>query len=548
MRLPDRVDSAGMSPARFPTLIHVWIAALFAAILLRTFLMPVPPNDLWWQLAMGRLIVETGGIPTHDVFSFTQAGRQYYDQPWLAQLLMYGLHRVGGVPLLLVVQAALVSLAYAILLRLCVLRTGAAKLSVGLLLLTMPVTATSWTPRSQMFALPLFIGFLFILSDWRLGLRRAASATGGDALWLLPPLMVLWVNLHGSFVLGGVLVALTFAGVWLERYPAARNLAALDLAAPDLAADDPGTRNGLRSGPAPSLRPLVLWGALTAAAILLNPRGIGVLGYVANLTLDPTIRSIVTEWERPTIASLDGKVFFAFTTVLALALAFARRRPDPVDVLLAVAFFWLALSGRRHAVWFGLAAAPLLVVQVASLVRPRAASLARPRDRSLGGGQGKRTLNIAFLSAFALLTFAVLPWLKPRLALPPGLRNVISASTPVNAVRFLRQDPSPPARVFQSEGYGSYLMWAAPERTVFIDTRIELYPVEQWLDYQRLGAGLLLDTLVRRYDLDGLLIDNKRQARLLAVIGRRPEWEVRYTDDHTTYAVRRGEPEEPTGG
>jgi hypothetical protein len=35
--------------------------------------MPVPPNDVWWQLAMGRLIVETGGIPTHDVFSFTQA-------------------------------------------------------------------------------------------------------------------------------------------------------------------------------------------------------------------------------------------------------------------------------------------------------------------------------------------------------------------------------------------------------------------------------------------------------------------------------------------
>ena len=543
MRFPDRADSAEMSQARFPTLIHVWIGALFAAILLRTFLMPVPPNDLWWQLATGRLIVETGGIPTHDVFSFTQAGRPYYDQPWLAQLLMYGLHRVGGVPLLLVVQAALVSLAYAILLRLCVLRTGAAKLSVGLLLLTMPVTATSWTPRSQMFALPLFVAFLFILSDWRLRLRRAVSATGGDALWLLPPLMVLWVNLHGSFVLGGVLVALTFAGVWLERYPAARNLAA-----PNLAADDSGPRNGSRSGPAPSLRPLVLWGALTAAAILLNPRGIGVLGYVANLTLDPTIRSMVTEWGMTTIASLDGKVFFAFATVLAFVLAFAQRRPDPVDVLLAVAFFCLGLSGRRHAVWFGLAAAPLLVVQAASLARPRAVPLVRPRDRSHVGGQGNRTLNIAFLAAFALLTFAVLPWNKPRLALPPGVRSVISASTPVDAVRFLREESSPPERVFQSEGYGSYLMWAAPERTVFIDTRIELYPAGQWLDYQRLGAGLLLDTLVRRYDLDGLLIDNRRQARLLAEIGRRPEWEVRYSDDRTTYAVRRGEPEEPTGG
>jgi hypothetical protein len=115
MNRPD-LPAAGMPPARFPSLIHVWIAALFTAILLRTFLMPVPPNDVWWQLAMGRLIVKTGAIPTYDVFSFTQAGQPYYDQPWLAQVLMYGLHRMGGVPLLLVVQAVLVSLAYAILL------------------------------------------------------------------------------------------------------------------------------------------------------------------------------------------------------------------------------------------------------------------------------------------------------------------------------------------------------------------------------------------------------------------------------------------------
>ncbi len=58
MNRPDQADSAGMSPAQFPTLIHVWIAALFAAILLRTFLMPLPPYDVWWQLAMGRLIVQ----------------------------------------------------------------------------------------------------------------------------------------------------------------------------------------------------------------------------------------------------------------------------------------------------------------------------------------------------------------------------------------------------------------------------------------------------------------------------------------------------------
>src|SRR5919199_1067528 len=90
---------------RAPTLDHVWLAAALMLIALRPLLTPIPPNDFWWHMATGRIIATTGTIPTVDSFSYTRAGQPFYDQSWLAQLCMYGLHEIGGVPLLIFAQA-----------------------------------------------------------------------------------------------------------------------------------------------------------------------------------------------------------------------------------------------------------------------------------------------------------------------------------------------------------------------------------------------------------------------------------------------------------
>src|SRR5690606_13520978 len=121
----------------------------------------------------------------------------FYNQSWLAQLLMYGLYELGGPPLLIAFQALMLAGAYGLLLRLCLLRSGAARLSAGFLMAaTMPASFDNWVLRPQTYALPLFIISLYILTLWRMdqGDGGALQRWRRTRLWLLPLLAAVWVN------------------------------------------------------------------------------------------------------------------------------------------------------------------------------------------------------------------------------------------------------------------------------------------------------------------------------------------------------------------
>jgi len=497
----------------------VWVAVALVLVALRALLTPVPPYDFWWHMATGRLIAATGRIPTVDGFSYTRAGEPFFNQSWLAQLLMYGLHTLGGVPLLIAFQALLLAGTYGLLLRLCIRRTGAVRLSAGFLMLaTMPASFDNWMVRPQTYALPLFVAYLYVLERWRAdgggdGLWRRWRRTG---LWLLPALGAAWVNLHGSFVLGGALVGLTFLGEALGRWWEGR-------------AAGPAGRTIAR----PPLTDLLLAGALVGGSWLLNPGGPMVIGYVRGLLGSSAVTRLVTEWSPPTIREPNSLIFFLFVTAGMAILAYSRRRPPPSEMLVAGALLWLSLSAVRNIIWFVAAATPLLVAQLAAWREPPA-----PRRAPF---QGLPAVNGALVGVFGLLLLIALPWVKPALNLPPQVGALLDADTPVAAVERLRADPDRPERLFHELGYGSYLIWSAPEQPVWIDPRIELYPFDQWRDYQRLSAGEDVDTILARYGVDGLLVSLEKQPALADYARARPEqWELRYEDMHSAYFVRRG--------
>lgn len=504
------VQPAAHPPRRtLITLDHVWLAAALILIALRPLLSPIPPHDFWWHMATGRAIVQQGAIPAVDSFSYTRFGQPFYNQSWLAELLMYAIYGLGGVQLILLAQSLVVTLAYGLLLRLCILRSGRLRFSVALLLLvTLPLSFSNWVVRPQSYTFPLFVAFLSILYQYRQG--------GKDRLWLLPPLMVLWVNMHGAFVLGLALIGLTWVGEWLKRIgqifrqqPGAAPLAAAVLN-----------------------RRFFLWSVLTALATLLNPRGVGVIGYVSNLLGSNAVTTLVEEWAPPTIRDGGGSglIFFLFVIGCAAVLIYARRRPDLTDMLMFGAFLWLALGATRNIVWFGFVATPLLVAQAATLL---------PEPKAERRVDGSSALNGLLIGMLALLLVLGLPWVKPYLDLPPSVGGLLSEDTPVAAVEQLRRDPARPQHLFHTEGFGSYLIWAAPEQPVFIDTRIELYPYQQWLDYISLGQGNQVQALLQKYQIDGMLLSKERQENLVALLRKDASWQIRYEDEQTIYLALR---------
>jgi hypothetical protein len=335
--------------------------------------------------------------------------------------------------------------------------------------------------------------------------------------------------MHGSFVLGGALIALTFVGEGLRRVLAARAEERAWARRPVGSAEDVLARP---SRPAePPLWHLVVVGVLTGLAWLANPGGSQVLGYVRGLLGSSQVTQLVTEWAPPTIRDPNGAIFFLFLMAGVVILAYARRRPDPVDMLLAGAFLWLALGAGRNNIWFVAVATPLVVRQLAAWW---------PEDAARTPYQGLPALNAALAGVIGLLLLLALPWVKPWLDLPPSVGGLLDAATPVAAVEELLEDPAPPARLFHEMAYGSYLIWTAPGHPVWADPRIELYPLEQWHDYVRLSSANDPEPVLERYRVDGLLLSTTNQADLVAWAQARPEaWELRYSDEQSSYFVRR---------
>src|SRR5689334_16856075 len=76
-------------------------------------------TDLWQHLARGRLIATEHAIVSADRFTYTVPGRPFVDNNWLAQLLYYGVDRLGGLRALQFLNAAVLAGAFALLVRLC---------------------------------------------------------------------------------------------------------------------------------------------------------------------------------------------------------------------------------------------------------------------------------------------------------------------------------------------------------------------------------------------------------------------------------------------
>src|SRR5262249_7219614 len=226
---------------------------------------------------------------------------------------------------------------------------------------------SNWNVRPQSYALILFVLTLTVLSRWRQRPEPTfAAAFRHGRLWALPLLLLLWVNVHGSFVLGGLLTALAFLAEVtrrvLHRWP-------------------PGwMRVEPIGGSLPSLTALFVAGTLATAVIPLNPTGLGIVRFTIQCATDPDRRVNSVEWRPPVVTELEGPTFFAAIVGVFAILVLSRRRPTLMDLFQLAAFFWFGLQGVRYIVWFALVLVPIL-----------AGLLSAPRTENRSSGTTERS-------------------------------------------------------------------------------------------------------------------------------------------------------------
>jgi hypothetical protein len=269
--------------------------------------------DLGWQLATGRWILHHHQLFSTDVFSYTAQGSPWI-YPALSSIAFYLTYLAGGYALLSWLGAIACAGTIALLLRRDTISTCA------LALIAIPLIANRAQPRAEMFTVILFAAFLSLL--WR------HYRTGRSPLWLLPILMVAWVNLHLGFIAG---LALCGAYVLLEL---------LDL---PFAETRPPARARLKHA--------WPWLALSAVATLVNPWGANIYIALSRQAQAQSLHNLwVVEWENihPSWASLRQALDWrdpqsSFWWLLAVAvvcagLALWRKHFGAAIILLASAY------------------------------------------------------------------------------------------------------------------------------------------------------------------------------------------------------------------
>ena len=437
--------------------------------------------DTYWQITIGRWIFDHRAVPVSDIYSFTMTGRPWISTQWLAQVLYGQADAIGGWSGIVVLTALPIALTFAILARFLERRVGAIATMV-LLSIAFAIALPHLLARPHALALPVMVA-------WVAALLSASERRKAPSLWLIA-LMALWANLHGSFVLGLMLIA-------------------------------PIALDALVNAGTPIRKDLVLrwagFGLTALAASCLTPYGWNSLLAAQNILSLGEALSIIREWAPANFSSF-GLFEACILGALALALVTGVTFP-PVRILLLLGLLHIALTHVRNADVFA-----LLTPMV--LAAPLAARFKNLRDASQGATLSPQMLVMpAIVVAILTATIPTLTSYAPN--------SWISPSAAVSILKSYN-----PKRVFNDYDLGGYLIWRGVP--TYIDGRTELYGEDFMVEHNAASALAkptrffeLLDT----HKIDATIL--RRQTAGSKLLDRLPEWQQVYADDVAVVHIRK---------
>ncbi len=164
--------------------------------------------DIFWHLASGDWMLAHGRVLGTDPFSIDPMP-QWVNVHWLFQVIITALHAVGGFEALVMLKTVL-AIATIVVLAFAARRDAPPAWIVLAGLLAVLALETRVRVRPEAFTL-LFLTATIALVE---SVRRGASAR---RLWLLPVIMLPWVNMHGMYILGPAVFWSAAAAAGIDR-------------------------------------------------------------------------------------------------------------------------------------------------------------------------------------------------------------------------------------------------------------------------------------------------------------------------------------------
>jgi hypothetical protein len=476
----------------FPVMLGGFLVAGVFAIERVFFVDP----DLWWHIKTGELILSTHRWTTTDQYSYTSHGAPWITGEWLGQVFLAVIYRLGGLRGL---EALLIVLASAVILAIygfATLRSGNCKAAFLASVAVIPLAQASFNLRPQMLGYLFLVLTLIALERFRQGKQRV--------VWMLPFLFLIWINTHGSWIIG-----LGALGLYI-----ASGLVSFQI----------GSLEARRWTKSERMRLETVF-MLSLAALPITPYGtrLAAIPFTFAGSL-PISVSTIAEWAVMPFDDLGGKIFLALLLGFFLAQAAFRFSWRLEEFLL---FLFGAAMACMH-VRFLMLFVPFFAPLAAVILARWAPAYIKEKDQYL--------INFALMAGIAI---AMVHYFPSRSQVEERVANRF----PVHALEYMRAH-SVPGPLYNTYSYGGYMIESGYK--TFIDGRSELFEptgvLRDYLYLTQLKPGAL--NVLSRYGIRSCLL--LRDEPLAVVLATQPNWQKVYSDDVSALYVKRDAGDAPT--
>jgi len=405
--------------------------------------------DLWGHVLFGDEFLRSGHLARTDPYSWTANGQPWVNHEIAAEVTLALAHRaLGGTGLLLLkIVAGLLAFGIALSIARKPMSPNARLIAWAFGALAVVEISYGFAARPQIFTALAIAAELWILAAIHRGQRRW--------LFALPPLVAVWINTHGGALAGIVLLLAATIATAAQGF--CRRVA-------------PEFLRSRIAAPVPAST--VTWLAIScvasAAALLINPYGFGLVRWLAGSVL--WLRPQIAEWN-PVQFSGEHAAFFLCVAIAATGFLFSRRPIALWELAVTGALGFMAFRSARHTPLFCLAALAFVPPHLMDALERFHDSFARLTN--LFRNAGTQKVVTALLAAVSLGIMVAAGTLHKERA---WTMEVPRKQYPVAALEFIRQHGLR-GNMLTFFDWGEECIWELPDSRVSIDGRLDTcYP------------------------------------------------------------------------
>jgi len=434
-------------------------------------------GDTGWHIRTGDYILQHHAVPRVDIFTFTRPNAPWFAWEWLSDVLFSQVHQAWGVKGISLLAGVVLCAMAAVLFSHMLWSGGNLFLALGAASLATGAAFVHFLARPHVFTFLLLAVSLWLLARDR---RRPDGV-----IWLLAPISVIWVNLHGGFLALIVCLGLTAAGYGLEWLFGG------------------GTESRI------SLQRYSILAGVCSLATLVNPYGYNLHLHILEYLRNSFVMDLVDEFQSPKFRG-ENMLQYEFLLFAALALAgvlLSKKRF--VEALLILFWAQASLSSVRHVPIFVIVVAPILVRELSQAwdvwsrykTRNSVAGILRDLATEFGG----KSLRVTIWGPITVLGLVLSMTVAKGDAWPADFPKI---KFPVSMIDQYADRLAPVAgqmpRIFTSDQWADYLTYRFyPRIRIFVDGRSDLFGPALGKEYvQAAGGHYQWERVLNRYNIE----------------------------------------------